>query len=193
MEPGSWSLELGPWNLDSRVWSLESGVWSLELGTWNLESRALEPGAWREPGAWGKKSHLNRLQGASWNLLPSGLWCRRGQEGLQEEPKGVHRLLHLLRGWELKQNLARAKEDWREPLENLRRTQKLQGASRSLLLSRLRCWRDQEGLQDDPKEVHRRLHLLKGWNPEWNLAWPEEGQGQPLEKLRKTPIHLHLR
>ena len=67
---------------------------------------SLEPGAWREPGAWGKKSHLNRLQGASRNLLPSGL-----QEGLQEEPGGVCRLLHILRGWELKQNLAWAKED----------------------------------------------------------------------------------
>ena len=77
-------------------------------------------------------------------------------------------------------------------MELLRGTHKLQGASRSLLLAGLWCRRDQGELQDDPKEVHGRLHPLKGWNPEWNTAWLEDDQGQPLENLRNTPRHLHL-
>ena len=62
-------------------------------------------------------------------------------------------------------------------MELLRGTHKLQGDSWSLRLTGLWCRRDQGELQDDPKEVHRRLHLHKGWNPEWNLAWLERVRG----------------
>ena len=95
-EPGIWNLDLvnlepgpgepGTWNLGS----LEPRTWASPpfqgLRTWDLESGALslEPAAWREPGAWGKKSHLNRLQEVSWDLLPPG-----NQKGLQGEPKEV--------------------------------------------------------------------------------------------------------
>ena len=98
-EPGPG--ETGIWNLDQvnletgpgepRIWnlgSLETRTWASPpfqgLRTWDLESGALspEPAAWREPGAWGKKSHLNRLQEVSWDLLPLG-----NQGGLQGEPR----------------------------------------------------------------------------------------------------------
>ena len=118
LEPGTGKP--GTWNFGS----LEPRTWASPpfpgLRTWNLEYGALslEPAAWREPGAWGKKSHLNRLQEASWDLLPPG---------------------------------------------------------------------NQEGLQGEPKEVGKHLHL------EWNPAWLEGGQRQPLGNLRRTPRHLHLR
>ena len=112
------NLEPGPgkpriWNLES----LEPKTWVFPpfqgLRTWDLESGALspEPAAWREPGAWGKKSHLNRLQEVSWDLLTPG-----NQGGLQGEPKGVGEPLPL------EQSPAWLEGGQRQPLGNIRRT-----------------------------------------------------------------------
>ena len=99
-KPGIWNLvNLEPGPGRPRIWnlgSLEPGTWASPpfqgMRTWDLGSGALspEPAAWRGPGAWEKKSHWNRLQEVSWNLLPPG-----HQGGLQGEPKEVGEHIHL--------------------------------------------------------------------------------------------------
>ena len=124
----------------------------------------LQPSPPPGPGARRRMNQLRKLQGTSRNLLLFGLRCRREQGGLQGDLEEVSGGLHLLRSWNPGWKPTQGKEDWRKPLENFRRTQRLQGASRSLLPPRLRCRGEQGELQGDLKEACGYLHLLRSWN-----------------------------
>ena len=104
--------------LESRV-GASSGQGGLEEAIGELQEDSQTSGSFSEPTA-----------------------SLKDQEGLQGELRKVWGLLHLHRGWKLKQNLARAKEDWRKLMEFLKGTHKLQGASQSLLLAIFWCRRD---------------------------------------------------